>query len=424
MTPSPAPAPDEARRTPHQEWYRLALLLTGDATLAAQLLLEVITTATEQIAHFRNPQSRTIWLVRRLRSKTGALAENAPAPENAAPLPEPLAALRALPEPARSAYLLHHVLDLEPDDLSELLEIRPPAFAKLLQNARQELAKGKDQPPTDLPSDPLVAFHRPWGGDAPRITKALQRAAKKEGEALATQKAIDTRWHEAIGAIRFPANLYLPEFAPAAKPGFRAAVRQPAVLAMACALLVVIGVLILAAMRQSHDFPGKEEVSALVEDSVGGNGVELEGIEPTETGRLADWFLLKGFDDFAVPPELEHAVANGCRVYEFADQTVAQVALEHREALLFVYRKPVGEESLDSLFWHPYQYHDWAVAVRTIGPMHYVIAFNGDSDEMNAFLAHIRLPPSEEEEGATTPPLPSAPPTPESSPDAGPDAQP
>lgn len=388
--------------------------------MAGPLFHEVITAALEQTAHFKNKESRRIWLVRRIREKTAAFGrrEGAAATEPTQERPEgptqeeALARVKRLPEPARSVFALFHVIGGEIADLANLVGLKSPAFSEKLAEARRLL-----EPSGQFPADPWVQLHRPWGKDAARTAKAARAA---DPEQLRGQTAFDCRWHEQIERIQLPSNLYLPEFATPSRPGVGVLIRQPAVLAIVCALLVVVGVVVLVTMQQMDDFPGRDQVSELVEDSVGGNGVELEAFEtPMQTGDLGDWFLLKGFDDFHVPSELETAVAIGARVYEFKRQPIAQIALKNREALLFVFRSDSTRESLNPLSWYPFQHDDWAVAVRNIGNVYYAIAYLGDSDEMADFLREIALnqppatgAPEATPESAPATPQATAPPAP------------
>jgi len=393
-------ASGEAIHPPHEEWYRFVLLLTGSPALAGPLFHEVITAALEQTAHFRNRESRRIWLVRRIREKTAAFGrgEGGGALASTGAGEEPLAQIRRLPEPARSVFALFHTIGGEMECLARLAGLKPLVFAEKLAHARRLL-----EPTAAFPDQPWVQLHRPWGKDAGRTAREVRAA---DPAALERQVAFDRRWHEQIERIHLPANLYLPEFTQPTRPGFGALIRQPAVLAIVFALLVVVGVAVLVTMRQMDDFPGRERVSELVEDSVGGNGVELEALErPTPTGDLGDWFLLKGFDDFNVPPELERAEAVGARVYEFKGKPVAQVALKNRDALLFVFRPDATRESLNPGSWYPFQHNDWAVAVRSIGNVFYAVAYLGDSDEMADFLREIALEPGMEGEPAAAAPV-------------------
>ena len=172
-----------------------------------------------------------------------------------------------------------------------------------------------------------------------------------------------------------------------APTGIRAILRQPAVLAIGVALLVMFGVGIFATMQRMDGFPGKELIADLIEDGDGSAETKLEGIEETEVGQLSDWFLLKGFENFSVPSGFEKMKAVGCRVFKFEGYTVAQIALEPRNALLFVFRPNEADLRLEaSSNWQVYQQDDWAVAIRKEGENCYVVSFMGDSQDMPEFL--------------------------------------
>lgn len=370
----PQPPPDSVG-------YRFALLLTGDVTASCEILREVYTLATLEIAQYRSKDRRNAWLIRQIRSRALKWRqENAPRPDaDPAFLPNRIC---ALPEPARSAFALFHCLDESAEDLSEILQLPGAAFAKALSTARQTLA-----PATTFPPNPKLALHRPWVEDPKGIAKAV-RAAHDSPE-LAAQAAADQQWHEEIKQVPIPGEVPLLNLAEPPKPGLRALICHPAVLAIALALLVLVGSLTYIAINRMNDFPGKETIEDLVDEAGALDGSEFEPISPTQAGELDDWFVMKGFEGFNVPEQLQKAKAVGCHIMKHEGVPVAHVALDQRNAVLFVFRVADLKVEAEGANWRIFQEDDWAVAVRTDQRNGYVVMFRGDDAEMPAFLQSV-----------------------------------
>lgn len=173
------------------------------------------------------------------------------------------------------------------------------------------------------------------------------------------------------------------------KPGFFALIRQPAVLAIALALLVVVGVLVYFTINRMNDFPGKDTVMELAEEANALNGSEFESINPTTAGKLDDWFVMKGFEGFSVPQELQEAKAVGCRIGKHEDIEVAQVALDRKNAMILVFRLADLNIEADAAGWHIFQQDDLAVAACTDKQNLCVVLFQGNSDDMPEFLKTV-----------------------------------
>ena len=361
----------------------------------------MIATGAEQAAHFRNASSWRRWLVRRIRNQCSAEQPRAVGGGK-------LAAIATLSEPARSAYALFQTASQDTDELAELLELRPAALAHAVTRAREALAPG-----VRFPADSRASLHRCWQEDNRTVERAVTKARQnpKEAPFLAAQEGFDGPLHAEIEEIAPPGDLYLPEFKPPPPPALRSLLRQPAMLALVIALVVVLGVLVAFALHQIDEFPGRDWAMELVETSLGGAGAEFEPIPLKPTGTLADWFLLKGYDNFAVPPELENAMAVGCRFSRFQGVPIAQVALKERDSVLFVFPETRPRLTEDSPRWNFYQHDSWAVAVRGTEKNGYILAFPGQVAEMGDFLHQLRDSTVPQEEAAdAAPPASSAPP--------------
>ena len=390
------------------ELYRVALLLTGSAAGASAAMEETFAAAGETATQPRMPEQWRIWLLRHLRRYAAGLGQKTATATATTTATAPALAgaerertgecerwerVAALPEPARSAFAAFHAVGGSPEELVKVLEL--PVLQGVAGGPGEPLAGPLDEarralaPEAEFALEPLLQLHRPWGGDDEAIAGAVTKAETEEETAvrLSAQADFDREWHEAVEAIALPSGLERLKLPPVEEPaptGLAAILGQPAVMAIGVALLVMVGVGIFAAMQKMDGFPGKEFITALIEESEAEKPPLLEGIDATQAGRLGDWFLLKGFENFTVPPEFSQAKVVACRVYKVEGRSVAQLALESRNALLYVFR--AGDVGIDSPDWSIYQQDDWAVAVRSDGENCYVVTFLGDLDDMPGFL--------------------------------------
>lgn len=136
------------------EFYRFALLLTGNAKSAEQVMAETLVEVEGQLSQFRNETSRQAWLATHIRER--CLKNNASAPPAAPRLVrddsetgEPavlkieafLLAQRfhMLPEPERSALALFYLEFFSVEEIAELLKMDTDLLSDTLGAARQLL---------------------------------------------------------------------------------------------------------------------------------------------------------------------------------------------------------------------------------------------------------------------------------------------
>ena len=353
-------------------WYRYAVLLTGRPALAFEILKEVAGLAAQEMDQWRTPQGRDAWLARTIQEKCFKALQAEPADAPAEPW---LAKVTALPPKERTAFALFHCLEGETDSVAELLGLRNE-FADLLVRARKAIA-----PEQQFCTDPCLALHRPWGGDSAKVARAVKRVSDRDSLALGAQVAFDRRWQERVMSISLPEGVDLPDFEGEQPFRLNATLRHPAVLAIAFAFLVVLGVLFLGVRKELEEFPGRELVVALVEGN--GDG-DWEPVSGARAGDLEDWFMLKGFDGFTVPPELENRPVSFCRVVMVEGQPVAQLNLEGGR--LFVLRGSDLGVRPDASDWRFFAHANDVVGVRESGSICYVVVVAGEEPDLKQFL--------------------------------------
>jgi DNA-directed RNA polymerase specialized sigma24 family protein len=143
------------------EFYRFALLLTGDLRTAEQIMARTLAMVESQLAELRSDASRQAWLAQRIRER--CLSENAcnenPVPRLLRTAPEGrpeilkieafIVAQRfsTLPEPERTALALFYVDIFQPADIAQLLKMSIDELASVLGHARLLLAAAMHEEP-------------------------------------------------------------------------------------------------------------------------------------------------------------------------------------------------------------------------------------------------------------------------------------
>jgi DNA-directed RNA polymerase specialized sigma24 family protein len=139
------------------EFYRFALLLTGSAKSAEQVMADTLAEVESQLSQFRNETSRQAWLATHIRER--CLENNKSTPPTAPRLlrddsdtgthPEILEIeaflvaqrFHLLPEPERSALALFYLDLFSAEEIAELLKMDIEALSDTLGAARDLLRK-------------------------------------------------------------------------------------------------------------------------------------------------------------------------------------------------------------------------------------------------------------------------------------------
>ena len=141
------------------EFYRLALLLTGNLKVAEQIMAETLRDVEAQLAELRQEGSRVAWLASRIRQR--CLRENAGGGQPAPRLLRESEAdgilrieafivaqhISTLPEPERSALALFYTELFTAEEIAKVLKVNVDELASLLARARQILAEAMQPNP-------------------------------------------------------------------------------------------------------------------------------------------------------------------------------------------------------------------------------------------------------------------------------------
>jgi DNA-directed RNA polymerase specialized sigma24 family protein len=137
------------------EFYRFAVLLTGQIAKAEQAMAETLIKAEAALPQIRSETGRRAWFATRIREYCGVVEAPPPAAPRllrAADDDEPVTVLeieaylvaqrfQQLPEPGRSALALFYLDSFTNEDIAKLLKLTEDELAATLADARLQLQR-------------------------------------------------------------------------------------------------------------------------------------------------------------------------------------------------------------------------------------------------------------------------------------------
>ena len=240
----------------------------------------------------------------------------------------------------------------------------------------------------------LLACHREGICPDASVQKALKMSESDEQmrEKLQANAAFDAQIVDAVHCIKPPESLRKKIAECAGPKKLRKHALHPAILCAMAGVLLAIGFFVWLEMERRAGFPGKENADRMIEQLNRMTGVELE-MKTGTVGGLADWFMLRGFDDMTLPPEVARLPATGARTFQSAGHPIGQVAIgdDQHASILNVFRaSDFGIELEDGGDWRIFAQADWAAAIRQRGGVCTMLAFRGTIEEMKAFVLTMK----------------------------------
>lgn len=240
----------------------------------------------------------------------------------------------------------------------------------------------------------LISLHRDGRVAEGRVQKALRYA---EGHdtlrlKLSVQMEFDSRLADVIHSIKPPENLRQKLRAAGAQPEAgrkRVPLLSPAVLTAVCGILLIIGFCVWTFLERLEKFPGRENVERMLSQTSRG-ATELE-VVATTTGALGDWFYMRGFEGYALPPEMGALPVVGSGVLRLDGHPIAQLAIDRQHSILYVFRTAdfgVGLPADEP--WKELDHEGWAAGLRCHGTLCYLLAMRGTREDLQAFLAALK----------------------------------
>jgi hypothetical protein len=224
-----------------------------------------------------------------------------------------------------------------------------------------------------------------------KALKAIENDATLRAK-LAEQVAFDRQMVELVRAIRAPQDLRtrLENTQKAVAKEKRSREALVAIMAVVLGIALMAGLFIYSEMESRKAFPGRDALEGLVASANQMSGVELEPVAQP-AGQLADWFYMRGFENFAVPPELRTMPAVGSRFFRKDGCPVAQIAVDMHESLLYIMRaKDFGVELPADGAWRIFETEGWAAAALQSDGDCVMVTFRGTEAEMSDFIERLK----------------------------------
>jgi hypothetical protein len=239
----------------------------------------------------------------------------------------------------------------------------------------------------------VLLCRRPTGEDDsdPLVKRALDFAAKDASFAaeLEEQTNFDRDRATEMRSIPIPADARS-QIVEAARSflTLHAAERTPlgrhAALAVGVGVLLLICLLVWIFLGRAGTFPDEA-----VKIAAAGAKAGPEQFDPVEekADGLQDWFALKGFEAFRLPPEFARFDAVGVRIFTVENEPVAQVAIpEHAMYFYCFSSQPFGITVVPEGSWRITESDRLALAIREEKGLCFLIAFRGSKRDMKNLL--------------------------------------
>ena len=212
---------------------------------------------------------------------------------------------------------------------------------------------------------------------------------------FANQQSFDRAMAALVDAIPIPAEsaewFSAKDFVSASKWTWRKMARNPAVLAVGIAVLVIAGVFIFYFVSRLNDFPGSATARKLLTLASSTRSVLLDPIN-ADAGTLGDLFFMKhGLEHYEVPPEFADFRTIGCRVFEDEEsRRIAQIWLAEKRMQLFLFpaeRNAKTGAVLRFPGWRYIQQEGWTGAVTEHNGVCFMAALRGRENDLAPYLA-------------------------------------
>ena len=172
---------------------------------------------------------------------------------------------------------------------------------------------------------------------------------------------------------------------------WRKIARNPAVLAISIAVVVIAGVSVFQVLSRLSDFPGSATARKLLTVAASTRPVMLDPVS-TEAGTLSDLFFMKhGLEHYDIPAEFADFRTIGCRVFEDEEsRRIAQIWLAEKRLQLFLFpaeRNTKTGAVLGFPGWRYVHQEGWVGAVTERSGVCFMAALRGDEKDLGPYIA-------------------------------------
>src|SRR5437016_9944922 len=167
--------------------------------------------------------------------------------------------------------------------------------------------------------------------------------------------------------------------------------RNPAVLAISIAVVVIAGVSVFQVLSRLNDFPGSATARKLLTVAASTRPVMLDPVS-TEAATLSDLFFMKhGLEHYDVPEEFADFRTIGCRVFEDDEsRRIAQIWISEKRIQFFLFPAERDTKSGAVLRFPGWRYvhqEGWTGAVTEHSGVCFMTAVRGSDKDLEPYLA-------------------------------------
>jgi hypothetical protein len=176
---------------------------------------------------------------------------------------------------------------------------------------------------------------------------------------------------------------------PVVRRGWKKIVRNPVVIAIAIALLVIGAVVAYRIHEHLKDFPGADKARRLLTVGASNRSVLLDPLQ-TDAGALSDLFFLKHrLEHYDVPAEFAEFKTLGSRVFDDDEvRRVAQIWIKEKRMQFFLFPAEPDKEGKINDFsdWRFVELEGWTGAVTQRNGVCFMAALRGSEKDLLAYL--------------------------------------
>lgn len=234
--------------------------------------------------------------------------------------------------------------------------------------------------------------------ERPSMERAMRVAINraKHGKRAVTfghQQAFDAAIAKVVHAI--PVDEQVAEWfanenlIPVVRRGWKKFVRNPVVIAIAAAVLVIGAIAAYRVREHLRDFPGADKARRLLTVGASNRSVMLDPLK-TEAGALTDLFFLKyRLEHYDVPAEFAGFNTLGARVFDDDEvRRVAQIWIKEKKMQFFLFPAEPDKEGkiVDFSDWRVVELEGWTGVVTQRNGVCFMAMLRGDEKELLAII--------------------------------------
>jgi len=225
-----------------------------------------------------------------------------------------------------------------------------------------------------------------------RPMRAVMSRAGKSSE-FVNQQNFDRAVAALVRVIPMPpetAEWFSTDLISPSKWTWKKTVRNPAVLAIGLALIVIAGVLVFQFVARLNDFPGSATARKLLAIAGSTRSVLLDPVN-ADAGTLSDLFFMKhGLEHYDVPPEFADFRTIGCRVFDDDEsRRIAQIWVAEKRMQFFLFpaeRNAKTGAVLKFPGWRYVHQENWIGAVTQHNGVCFMAALRGREKDLTPYI--------------------------------------